>query len=97
MNLEIYGNKKEGFRGSGESVPDVDQLRPCPFCGSGEIVVGNTHTPHYRAECQKCGAEGPSVNPPKRYATKTPASVRRQHEVAFDQAVDAWNKRELIS
>lgn len=37
--------------------PGIDvPLLPCPFCGSSDLEVENTHTPSYTVECA-CGAE----------------------------------------
>lgn len=95
MNIQIYGNKVEGNRAHGTS-DESDELLPCPFCGSGEIIVENTHTPCYQAECQGCGAQGPKSDSVKRHAT-TYNAVMKQHHKAFDQAVRYWNNREIVS
>lgn len=30
---------------------------PCPFCGSTDVEIGNTHTPYFCVTCQDCEAE----------------------------------------
>lgn len=90
MNLEVHGNAKDGYFGSGES--DGEYLEPCPFCGSLNVTVSNTHTPSYWAECEDCGAQGPSSTYPKREA-RSRAGVRRQHKAALSEAVERWNRR----
>lgn len=90
MNLQLYGNSKDGFHATGES--DAEHLESCPFCGANEIVVMNTHTPSYWAECQHCQAQGPRTTYPKRGA-RSKTAVRRQHVRAFREAVQLWNER----
>lgn len=90
MNLQLYGDTKAGFKATGES--DGEHLEPCPFCGSEEVIVRNTHTPSYWAECMNCGAKGPNTTYPKREA-RSKSAVRRQHERAFREAVTLWNER----
>lgn len=34
-----------------------DVLKPCPFCGSGDQLLVNTHTACYWISCVMCGAE----------------------------------------
>jgi hypothetical protein len=33
------------------------ELKPCPFCGSSDICLANTHTAAFWVECQTCDAE----------------------------------------
>lgn len=33
-------------------------LKPCPFCGSNNIIFGRDRNRHVYAICIKCGAEG---------------------------------------
>ena len=33
-------------------------LKPCPFCGSNEIVIHHTLSPEVYYHCNKCGSEG---------------------------------------
>lgn len=90
MKLKVYGDDKIGFKGAGES--DDEHLEPCPFCSSRSIVIHNTHTPSYWAECNDCGAEGPRTTYPRREA-RSRAGVRKQHEAVFTEAVILWNTR----
>jgi len=93
MKLEIISDSKHPpFSAHGESEPGVERLEPCPFCGSTDIVVENTHTPYYWGECQRCGAEGPT-NSCRRETNRTRASVARQHRRAFARACELWNRR----
>ena len=80
----------------GEHEPGIDvPLRPCPFCGGTEIVVENTHTPFYTAECLDCNARGPHGEPTNYNGKhiKSARSARRHHREAFDAAVNGWNAR----
>ena len=36
---------------------EKETVRGCPFCGSRDIELCNTHTAAYWMECQKCGAQ----------------------------------------
>lgn len=93
MKLEIYGNSKKGFSAHGEDNGEYD-LEPCPFCDSSDVEITNTHSPSYWAECNNCGAQGPSGRTSSvRIARKTKSAVRRQHEEAFSKAHELWNTR----
>ena len=35
----------------------MEELKPCPFCGSDDVVVEETDTSGY-VRCRGCGAEG---------------------------------------
>lgn len=91
MKLDIYGDTKSGFSAGGESTDEY--LYPCPFCGSFNVEIHNTHTPYYWGECQDCGAHGPKGASVRKQHTATAAGVRRQHTLAFNRAVVAWNTR----
>lgn len=81
MNLKLYGNAKEGFHATGES--DAEHLEPCPFCRSNEVLVMNTHSPSYWAECQNC-----------RHIRDARRAVRPLYAVrAFREAVTLWDER----
>lgn len=91
MKLEIYGSASTGFSAHGES--ESEELLPCPWCNSTEIFIANTHTPHYQAECDNCGAQGPQSGPVKVQARRNIGSVRKQHVAAFTKSVTRWNSR----
>jgi Lar family restriction alleviation protein len=93
MKLDIYGGTKDYryFSASGES--DTEKLKPCPFCGSRDVVVRNTHTPHYTAECDNCEAQGPTGRAGNGDHIRTKATAKRQHTKAFTLAVEGWNTR----
>jgi uncharacterized Zn finger protein len=83
MKLEIHC--EEPFSAHGENTDET--YDSCPFCGSREIEISNTHTPSYRGECFACGAVGPS-NP---YPEKEPSEA--VHRAAFEEALRLWNAR----
>lgn len=73
------------------TINSIDSLKPCPFCGSTELEVWNTHTPVYTVECA-CGAS-------MRGACAEDGKIRSKkrlidlHFDAISLAVEAWNKR----
>lgn len=105
MILQIYGTKEIGFSASGEHEPGIDPaLRHCPFCGSSDIELSNTHTPCYTAKCGNCEAEGSDgrmmidhklVRQMQRMPMKSMSRkrVKEIHEIAFKAGIDAWNCR----
>lgn len=55
----------------------TENLAPCPFCGSGDVLsfgVSQNQGTAYRVQCLNCGAKGPRV-------------------CDDEQAQDAWNSR----
>ena len=75
--------------GSSNPIVGVAELRPCPFCGSGNIELINTHTPSCWVECLDCEgqAHGEPVRPKGNYQT------RKHFEQAIKSAIKAWNRR----
>jgi len=93
MKLEIYGDEKYGFSGHGEYEPGIDPpLSSCPFCGSKNIAVFNTHTPSYWAECIECEAEKHSKY---NFGDKIRSEIKakKEHKKSFLSAIEEWNKR----
>jgi len=92
MKLEL----REPDYGHGDYEPGVDPpLVPCPFCGFSEaddngLMCSNTHTAYYAARCTQCGAEGPIGTCPE-----PPKTLRENHEIAFQEAIEKWNTRSL--
>lgn len=96
MKLEIYGDTNTAFHGHGEYQGGVDKpLRPCPFCGGSNIIVENTHTPCYEAECEECGATGPRGRSSSYSGNhiRQRGRCERLHREAFDAAIAGWNGR----
>ena len=60
---------------------DFVKLLPCPFCGSDNLEVCNTHTPSFWVNCFDC--EGQAHG---KYR-------EGQFKAAMLNAVDAWNRR----
>lgn len=58
----------------------------CPFCGSYDIELCNTHTPSYWVECEGCGAQ--IHGPHSEYEDDA-----RGHIDSANSAANAWNER----
>lgn len=82
------------WEGHGE-LRNRQALQPCPFCASvSGVVVQNSHTPHYTAECEDCGAMGPPGA--IRYTKsdlRTKAKAIATHTRSLVLAMDLWNQR----
>lgn len=97
MKLEVYGGPKHGgWSGHGEYEPGADpDLRPCPFCGSKNLTVDNTHTPFYTAQCLDCETEGPRAYGigDRWHRRMSRKAVTALHQQAFLAAIEMWNVR----
>ena len=64
-------------------------LKHCPFCGSTEVVLENTHNPSYWVECQDCEAQihGESYGSRKDYGSIA------SHKKSAKSAINKWNGR----
>lgn len=95
MNMKIRGNDKDGYSGKITAIPGKDvTIFECPFCGSTEVEIWNTHSPSYSVRCLNCGAEVPSdddICPGGLIKNKEEAIML--HEKAVRSAVENWNKR----
>ena len=83
------------------------QLLPCPFCGSDDLELCNTHTPSFWVECHGCEAqvhgeyfEGPRRKTKFGYAEapRGPfeanfANLHSEYRKAAKSAIAAWNRR----
>lgn len=69
-----------------------DDVRPCPFCGSGEVALRNTWTASYWVACDDCGAEVHGGDKGVR-RFKDPDRNYKAHERAKALALAAWNRR----
>lgn len=95
-NLRIIGDVSIG-RASGNYKDDGAHngqgLLSCPFCGSDELKVVNTHSPAYWVEC-KCGVQKYGEPFAEQAGdAKTEAELSSAHEQAFMSAVNGWNQR----
>lgn len=95
-NLRIIGSVN---RGSGSASYRDDgthnghKLLPCPFCGSNEQEVQNTHSAAYWIECE-CGVQKYGENfVDEAEEAETEAELLSAHEQAFMAAVNGWNER----
>ncbi|EIW6162789.1 Lar family restriction alleviation protein [Salmonella enterica subsp. enterica serovar Saintpaul] len=67
-------------------------LLPCPFCGSENLEVCNTHTPSYWVACLNCGGEK-HTSIDGYPALTSPELALGVHMSAFKMAVNGWNQR----
>lgn len=65
-----------------------EKVLPCPFCGSTDIELCNTHAPSYWLECQGCGAQAHGEG----FGDKG-QNTKAAHVKAAKSALAAWNKR----
>lgn len=72
--------------GTLHAIPDGETVYPCPFCGSDDIELTNTHTACYWCECQNCGAQVTG----EAYEGDHSENA---HKVAALSAIKAWNTR----
>lgn len=68
-----------------------ENLLPCPFCGSTNLELANTHTPSYWIECLDCdcklsGGCGPDL-------AGDAATLKAQHKASAEDAITKWNTR----
>lgn len=69
------------------------KLKKCPFCGSADLEVNNTHTPSFWVECLNCSAE---VHGDYDSANDKPSSFLERCDLyirALVSAVTCWNRR----
>lgn len=88
--MQIH-NLDEGRHIHMEIEPE-DKLLPCPFCGSSDLELANTHTAAYWVACLICGAEHQGG---RAYGSNTDSNrlTMRQHRMAKASALAAWNRR----
>ena len=69
----------------------TDQREDCPFCGSADLELHNTHTAYYCVECNECGAQVSG----KPFGTRLPSNklTMANHRRAKASALAAWNRR----
>ncbi len=65
--------------------PDI-KLKPCPFCGSEELELINTHTPYYWIECVSCCCE--------LTCSGDYANTVADHKKAALNVIGKWNRRQ---
>ena len=63
-----------------------ETVSSCPFCGSGDIAMCNTHKAFYWMECQNCGAQVDGRN----YGD---LNDDESHLEAARSALATWNHR----
>lgn len=68
------------------AIPEGETVYPCPFCGSDDIQLRNTHAAYYWVECQGCRA----LVHGEPYEADHSESA---HKMAALSAIKAWNTR----
>jgi ribosomal protein L37AE/L43A len=86
----VYGDRKIGFKMHMEDGHDAELL-PCPFCGSTNVELCNTHTASYWVECQDCEASVHGGSFDDRFRTRK--ACLDAHDAAISSAKAKWNKR----
>ena len=75
----------------------MENLKPCPFCGSDKITIWNSHGKHnnwfYYVKCDICGGQGGTAGTPNNW-DKT--DENEWNNIYFDKAVNKWNERKII-
>lgn len=96
-NLTIYGEAPHvaaSFDDNGDHAGH--QLDACPFCGSTDLSLLNTHTPSYWIECEGCGAEVHGEMPDGGGGEiHTHEGCIGLHRLAMASAVTKWNARSV--
>jgi len=68
----------------------TDELvEPCPFCGSKDIALCNTHNSSYWMECQNCDAQVHG----RSFVDYADGNKDYRHIWAARSALDTWNHR----
>jgi len=65
----------------------MSKLKPCPFCGSSDLITNN-HSSNFYIECNSCGTFGPSSIEP----------TFSMMQSAIREAIlhDLWNERSEV-
>jgi len=75
---------------------DIATLRGCPFCGSFDLELNNTHTAAYWISCNSCESEGMDVRVSGKCFSggyRSERIPRKRHELAKKSAIELWNRR----
>ena len=74
--------------GAEELTGDVE-LKHCPFCGSEDLELTNTHTPSCWVECLDCQAQAHG----ECFQNKNGFWREGHFKKAIQSAVSSWNRR----
>jgi hypothetical protein len=75
---------------------DLAVIEGCPFCGSSDLELLNTHTACYWIKCKECERQGFKVEVGGSSFSggyRSERIPRRRHEMAKQSAIEAWNRR----
>ena len=70
----------------------MTELLPCPFCGSKDLEIGNTHTPIFWVECLDCGAEKSGQHFAVNKEPKKPYSYDQNPLYSCAHTTNDWTK-----
>lgn len=92
--VQMYGGPEHGgWSGTLAYDPAVhEEVAPCPFCGSEEVEINNTHTPYYWLECQGCNARMDADSFDFGRMT-TEREWKDAHTESMRSAIANWNAR----
>lgn len=74
----------------------IRTLKPCPFCGSTDLEIVNTHTSSYWVTCQECGVEADSYSVEYEFPFKSPQEVYDAHMESARGGAETWNTRTYV-
>ena len=66
-----------------------ERVEPCPFCGSNDVALCNTHNSAYWMECQNCGAQVDGQS----FAGFADGNEDEKHLESARSAISTWNHR----
>lgn len=87
--MDTKVNYEINMNGGQNNIKGVAVLKHCPFCGSTDLDLFNTHTASCWVECGGCGSSGNG----RVCQTKTGRQNRKHFLEAIVSAVEIWNTR----
>jgi len=68
---------------------EEEMIEACPFCGSTDIALCNTHNSAYWMECQNCAAQVDGQS----FASYADGNEDERHFESARSALTTWNHR----
>ena len=75
---------------------ELEDIKPCPFCGSFDLQLKNTHTAAYWIDCNSCREDGFDIRVGGESFDEHYVSEMiplKNHKRAKKSALLAWNRR----